>query len=381
VTAATGCAWYGETDQRDVNVGAPDLDAHYWLHPIVATPATGDTITGTYPKARYFSFTAYDFHLDVIDTIYDAQLLPDAGSANPFVAKPAAGTKRHYTLHIAYVAAPKHRAPNTLYIDPTLLGHSEPLAMLALRIYVPTDPSSPQGGVPFPEVTTSSSNGTALVTEAGCATTPPSFGALIWQAAADSNYPDGLPKTPVKGATRHPVWTRQFGNIFNNPQNAYLITLISRQFGQIFVIHARVPTFPDNRRGVPPYAHAQLRYWSICTDDPHGQFVFGCAADYAAAIRRHEVTYVVSDPGARPTNATAAHGVTWLPWGGTQSGAEIFYRNMLPSPWFRYALAKVTKPGQSAKAAMGPYYPQSAYCSTATFERGGWVACRAADAR
>jgi hypothetical protein len=125
------------------------------------------------------------------------------------------------------------------------------------------------------------------------------------------------------------------------------------------------------------YGRHQLRYWSFCTYDAQGEAGYGCAADYAASVRHGYVTYVISDPGARPRNATKKHGVTWLPWGGDQYSASIVERNMLPSRSFAHAVQRITQTGKTASAqrVMGAYYPSAAYCTTARFERGGWRAC------
>jgi hypothetical protein len=205
--------------------------------------------------------------------------------------------------------------------------------------------------------------------------TPPKFGAPVWELAANADYPSVLPRGNDDDATRIPTFTRQFGSAFANQQNAYLAAPISRHFGHIVVVHARVPTFPNTRRGVPVYRHRQIRYWSICTYDSRGEAVYGCGGDYRAAVRHHHITYVVSDPGARPKRATKRHGVTWLPWGGLQNSAQILYRNMLPSPGFHHAAQRITKPGQNAHRLMGHYYPRAVYCSTKRFQRGGWKAC------
>lgn len=374
-TAAIGCAWLGETDQRDVNIGAPDLDAHYWLTPVVALPGTHLRITGQFVHARYFSFAAYDPTTKVLDSIYDRQVRPSQG-VNPFRHRIRAGQHSgRYAVTVRFTAIPKHRRPNTIYADPQIAGHSVPLVLLEYRVYAPTDPQSHQGGVPFPAITTYTAAGQPLLTLGGCAITPPSFGAPLWELAAALNYPPDGPTPAIAGASRIPVWQRQFGSDFQNPQNAYLATTIARHWGPMVVIHTRAPSFPDTNRGVDRSVRRQVRYWSICTYDTGGQFVYGCAADYHAAIRRHMITYVISDPGARPANANAKHGVTWLPWGGIQSGAQILYRNMLPSPSFRHAAQQVTKPGQNAKKLMGRYYPRAVYCTTERFERGSWKAC------
>src|SRR6202000_1259544 len=108
--------------------------------------------------------------------------------------------------------------------------------------------------------------------------------------------------------------------------------------------------------------------------DQNGQAGIGCAADYAAAIRGGSVTYVVSDPGVRPANATAANGVTWLPWGGEQYGAQIVYRNMLTAASYAHAVQRIAQ-SSNVPQVMGAYYPQAVYCAAQTFARGGWQAC------
>jgi hypothetical protein len=117
-----------------------------------------------------------------------------------------------------------------------------------------------------------------------------------------------------------------------------------------------------------------VRYWSLCTYDEQGEAGFACAADYRAAVRKGYVTYVISDPGARPPNATRRQGVTWLAWGGDQYAAQIVLRNMLPSGPFRYAVQRIA-PGADPRRVVGAYYPLAVYCSTATFAAGGWRAC------
>jgi hypothetical protein len=361
------CSWFGETDQRDVNIGAPDLDAYYWANPIAVTSGETVTIDGTYPSARYFSFHVYDRSGQPLDSLYDAQLAPSKGSVSPF--RPGKGTlgRGSYAMTIRFTAAASHRAANTLYAPVSAPG----IALLVYRVYVPSDPGSPQGGVTFPRITLHPLPGVD-VRESACSTTPPPFGSALWSQAAQSDHPAVLPPSAVPGAQEVPVWQRQFGSALGNQQNAYLAALLSRQYGDLVVIHVKAPSFPDNRRGVSPSKATQLRYWSFCVYDTQGEAGFGCAADYTAPLRDGNYTYVVSDPGQRPSNADAADGVTWLPWGGTQDGAQVVFRNMLPNPGFSKAAQRITS---SARAIMGPYYPRAVYCSKTTFERGGWRAC------
>jgi hypothetical protein len=368
---AAACSWAGESDQRDVNIGAPDLDAYYWLSPIPVTSGTKVVISGQYPRARYFSLTTYNLATLPTGSLYDQQIAPDPGSVNPFQGPARAGAAESYHVQLVFSDAPAHPAANTLYAGAP--GTSNPVALLELRVYVPDDTAEPQGGVPFPQITTETTAGTPLVTQGACSVTPPSFDASFWEQYAQANSSPGA-STPADGATATPTWTRAFGSSFGNPQNAYLTTIVSHHFGSVVVIHTRAPSFPDTSAGQPAYGPQQLRYWSICTYDSSGEAVIGCAADYHAAITDGWITYVISDPADRPANATAANGVTWLPWSSADA-IEVVYRNMLPSPSFPYAAERITSASQSAQALMGPYYPTAGYCSTATFERSGWRAC------
>jgi hypothetical protein len=367
------CAWEGESDQRDVNIGAPDLDAYYVADNLPVAAGERVQIRGLYPFARYFSYHVYSDQSQLaVATLYDQQINPDPHSANPFRSAPPPGSGDVYTVHIAFAPRPRHPARNTMYVDPTGLG---PTAMLIYRIYVPTDPTSPNGSVSYPSVSIQGARGT--VTEPGCATVTPRGGSEIYAAFANLDYPSLLPSQNVAGASRTPVWARSFGSKLGNKQNAYLWTTISRQYGPLVVIHARAPTFPNNRAGQPVYGQHQVRYWSFCTYDAQGQAGYGCAADYAASVRHGSVTYVVSDPGTRPANAEARDGVSWLPWGADQYSAQVMERNMLPNPGFAHAIQRVTQTGPTSnpRQVLGAYYPRAVYCTKARFEHGGWRAC------
>ncbi len=53
--------------------------------------STEVVISGEYPAARYFSFHVYNDSGEALGSIYDQQIQPDPGSANPFQAKPRKG--------------------------------------------------------------------------------------------------------------------------------------------------------------------------------------------------------------------------------------------------------------------------------------------------
>ena len=374
-----GCSWGAKSNPDTINLAYPDLSASYWTHFFSPAPGERLVISGFYPRARYFSFHVYDATAVAIDSAYDAQIAPDAGSSNPFLAKPARGAGDGYTEYVDFTNPPAKPAPNTLYIADTPQGAPTPLAALMYRVYVPVDGAEPAGGVALPRITLQSSEG-ATVASYGACSSGSSFaeGGQLNEAIANSNWPEGAPTPPVQGASDPPTWSRtSLGNnlygLYGNQQNAYLTATISRQYGQLVVIHAKAPTFPDTSAGVPAYAKRQVRYWSICQNS-NSTRVIACAPDYRAAISHGYYTYVISDPDRRPANATAANGVTWLPWGGVYANGVLILRNMLPAAGFTQAVQSVGEKS-SPQAVMGPYFPSTAYCSTATFEAGGWSAC------
>jgi hypothetical protein len=372
-TGTGQCSWGAGTNPNTSNIAYPDLDATYWSHYFV--------ISGEYPSARYFSFVVYDERAIPLDSVYDAAIAPAAGSSNPFRAKPKPGSSDSYTEYVDFTAAPSDPAPNTLYVGDGPDETPTPESTLMYRVYVPQNPDEHAGNVPMPQITLETAEGTTLDSYGACASSSIEIGGQLNEEIANSNWPAGAPTPTIPNATDPPTWSRVFSNklagLYGNPQNAYLKATISRQYGEdLVVIHAKAPTFPNTRAGQPPYLKRQVRYWSICENSDTTR-VISCAADYNAAIEKGYYTYVISDPDARPANATAANGVTWLAWGGTFPNGELIYRNMLPASTFTQAIQNITETS-SPEAVMGTYFPDTVYCSTATFEAGGWKACAAA---
>jgi hypothetical protein len=375
----TACSWGAKSDPDLVNAAYPDTSATYWSYQYRAIPGTELVIHGTYPSARYFSFHVYQPNAVPIDSIYDAQIAPDSGSANPFAQRPRKGQGRQYTATVQFTAKPSNPVSNTIYAGQTAIHNTpNPGGTLMLRVYVPVDPTSPQGGVPLPAVTWQTTDGTVLSAPAGCSSQLPSTSGVIADELNSLSFPADAPTT---GAPPIPAWKRAAGSpyagAYGNQQNAYMTSTISRANGNLVVIHAKAATFPNTSAGQPAYKATQLRYWSICENSVDTR-VISCAPDYQAALRNGYYTYVISDPSSRPTNAIAQDGVTWLPWGSTDAEGVMILRNMLPSPSFTQAAQDVSSTATNAQQVMGAYYPSAVYCSTAVFEAGGWQACFAA---
>lgn len=379
--SSSTCSWGSKSDPDVVNAAYPDTSATYWSYQYHAVPGTELVIHGTYPLARYFSFHAYQPNAVPIDSIYDARIAPDKGSANPFTQRVRKGQPTRYTVTVQFTPRPATPAPNTIYAGQSLIAATpNPGGLLMMRVYVPVDPRSPQGGVPFPSVTWQTTGGTVLSADAACSRNSPSTNGTIAQELNSQSFPAAA---PAAAAHAEPVWGRAgsspYVGAFGNQQNAYMTATISRDKGNLVVIHAKAPTFPNTSAGQPAYGRWQMRYWSICENSVDTR-VISCAPDYQASLVNGYYTYVISDPSQRPTNATARNGITWLPWGSTDPAGVVILRNMLPSSSFAQAAQNVGTTGPTPQQVMGPYYPSAVYCTTALFEKGGWQACFAAAA-
>jgi hypothetical protein len=191
---------------------------------------------------------------------------------------------------------------------------------------------------------------------------------------------------------------RRFGNLaglFPNPDTAYVAEATDWRPGTVVVIRGKAFTFPDTRHGGSVTEPTQVRYWSMCSNVLAVPYpVAGCASDDETAVdAQGYYLYAISMPQDRPRNATAAHGVTWLPWATPRQSIRgippniTYLRTMLPASGFKQAAqaaqaAPIPTAGESAQqaaadaaAAMGSYYPTGAVCTTAQFETKGPLSC------
>jgi len=390
-----GCSWPVKIDADTLNTAFPDQSATYWGTRFVSLPGSRIVIRGHYPSSRYFSFHAYDDVQRPVGSLADREILPDAGSLNPY-ATAGAPYGGAYTAFIEFTARPAEPVPNTLYAGAMADGTPNPGGFILMRVYVSDDPDDLAGGVPLPDLALELPGG-VTVPFGRCEPLPPSTGGLVTAAIRDASFPDAFPRSiPYPPATTTPefrrfygldrfVWDRvppnpvtdaipRFqGGFLSNQHIAYLTKILSREFGDVFVFRAKAPTFPDTRSpgSGSPTDPTQVRYWSICENEFATQRFIACLADYQSVIGADGFfTFVISDPDDRPANATAANGVNWLPWGGVFYDGLIIYRHMLPSASFAEAIQNVPE-GTDPATIMGDYYPRGGYCTRGSFEANG----------
>jgi hypothetical protein len=377
-------------DADTVNILFPDSSAQYWSAGYQAVPGTRIRIDGIFPYARYTSWNVYDPVLRPFAKKSDFELVPDPGSANPFLPGADRTTpidQRHYTLFITFDPS-DHPGPNTIYVDPA----TNPTGVFTLRVYVPDQGRDATGGVGLPQVTwePTSSSGPPPTTSP-CQDVEKPSSTTITNAYAATAGPAGGPPFPGRNP---PVWHKfvnlcyagddllfdngigdqvpdtgqedacdRFGSggFLSNLDNAYVYSFITRGFGPLVVLRGRAPTFAATYPNAPVMpSGVQLRYWSFCQNDAYTQRYIGCRRDDQVRIDADgNYTIVVSQPGDWPRAAQQrCRTASWIPWGPQPDGVMI-YRHMLPDPSFAEAIQNISR-GQEARQ-MGAYYPTGRY--------------------
>lgn len=420
------CSWWLETTPQTMNVAFPDTSATYWTTPYLALPGMSIEVAGSFPETRFLAFTAYNNAGGVYDsatgapsqiTDFDIVAAPSSRQPNPWAETSTPDTPAGGTFTVTLRDGVDPGDVNALPIlppDPQPQGKAPAnLGFLVMRVYLP------EGGaqdVTLPKLTVVDATGkrTALPACSGKATAAigkigkaakflsimKQIKAGTWptpQPAPCTTNPDGCP--PDNSFFRATSATTN--SFFPNDANAYASMLFTPTPGEVVVIKMLAPTTPWNVDGgttpVPwPNNGYQLRYWSVCNNvyaapypvvanpKPPKGMTYGCVADNAAV--RDEAGYVtiaISPPRSRPSNATTANGVNWLPTSLSKPKdvEMVALRNMLASEGFANAVQNVPSGSDAAATAavMGAYYPEVAVCTTAEFEQGGAAGCLGTD--
>jgi hypothetical protein len=366
------CGWPLQANPDLLNIAWPDQSAEYWAAPFYATPGSAMTIRGQFPLARYMSFHLYEGSMPV-DAVTDYQIQPTTGT-NPFVAGARRTLGGTYVLHVVYGQRPQNPAPNTLYAA-SLNGEPNVAGLILYRLYLPQGDET--GEVPLPEVDYASATGaSALPCPDTSAVDKGSLNQLIASSSLPADWPAEVPPTssqPSWGLARSggsptsvgPVTVRTGNPFFANFDNTYLSLDVYRDRGAVLAFRAKAPTFADTARA-PLMPTAQLRYWSVCSNEFATTRYVACTPDQSMRLDRNGYfTVVISDPAHKPANLLRSD--NWLP-AGPYPDTFVLYRQMLPEPLFAQAI-QFAPSAAAAPQTMGAYYPVTRICPTAAFER------------
>jgi hypothetical protein len=436
-----GCAWPVETAPATGNVATPDPFAAYWVTPFLATPSDSITISGAFPTSRFMSFAVYNdsFQLftnqvhgkTVPSDLSDYQITPDQGTTNPWRTGHVRKGQRFTIRLLPEATAAQRRSENAIpMIDqhpPATPSGPAGVGYVVFRAYIAAGGSA---AVRLPTITvTRRGRSTTLpqcragatsrqVSTADLASTGPASTASASTAVVDGLRDDGVAMSCTSRCAAPEL--RYFGpsadseaGLFPNPVNGYLEMAFTPKPGYVVVTHGRAPTSPARAgHGAPgdalgarpvSWLHPafQVRYWSISNYldmQPYpvvevGQgsaALAGATPDYLTPLKGGYYTVVSSLPSNKPSAASLkAHGATWIPMSASHATTPEFQllRNVLPQQ-SRYpeGFAFISPPANpskiigpaTVKQRMGAYYPQTAQCTVAAFEAGGWAGCLAA---
>ena len=140
-------------------------------------------------------------------------------------------------------------------------------------------------------------------------------------------------------------------------------------------MRARAPSTPSRTQGVPLWSpEVDIRMWSACTYNFWNGEANACVMDEDITVDdAGAYALVVSAASKRPVVAVPARGVTWLDAGRFLDG-QINFRMLLGSGRFLTELKAAIQTGE-ASPEIAPYVPQTAHCSRAAFEAGGFAGC------
>jgi hypothetical protein len=400
------CAWQFEwTPFGRGNWLWADTANRWWYMPIDAQWQKL-TITGAYPKARFFSFAVYDnapVSTGLSDHLFDAQMVPDPGSRNPFVTpdpgsgNPSAAPDQTYTIT---VTRSNNTANNELHL------HAD-TGWLLYRLYLPNAGEGSMGGVPLPQVEVTHVSGQTTQLPTCRVFNRQSEISQLQQQFVPAELENPLEHLTMPSGPDH-IWfgtiTEPPARLLPNPDNKYLVSFFMPEYkpGRVIVIRGKMPAFPDTYHGrpvsqpAPGFKTVQLRYWGLC----HGELVSplpvtGCATDANTPLDEHGFyTIVISNDILRPE--WLPQQAVWLPWGDEKMVPKLmFIRNLLPSTDFNQSVQNalsqdcglnftfpipptqeaITQSGQCAQGVMGDYYPEAVWCDRQTYIKGDWQAC------
>jgi hypothetical protein len=407
----------GAGDEQKANL-YPDKSATYNVANVRFPAGAYLMLQGQYPHARYLSFTIAnqlggDGQLGNGVFLRGDQIVPDAGSQNPFWWWHGRDvTERNYTLYVVQGSPPEGQIPNnTLYTGTTSETNRVHLSIrtyLADRGYDGTGVLPLNGtGSGLPVVTLvlpggRKISGPALVdilrarksgdpngyqlkewldlvaqsddpTNAPCLPAP--FAQVFWNT--DYSVTGAFEKNPEQRVRDHPA--NNDGGFANNPDTKYMVIPFSFGFNDVLVVRGRMPTHPSTRQGdnfLP--RNPDVQYFSVSTAAaPSYGAGWDTVCDEEIPVDEHgNYTVVISWPWNRPAAATLEHGVAWLHPGGGEGnfvGARnwvgvvyIRYQNCSPdwkhSPWL-IPMPTVENPIPQDPLVMGPYYPVAEYVS------------------
>lgn len=360
-----GCNWLFEATAQNANFAFPEKNAVYWVAALPDTVATGDhiEIAGVSATARYFSLELYNEDGKAESDVNDAGIFGD--TATPAELVPSG---QPYLVTVVYSATQK-ASGTTLVADPTDVSTRAPAhKFLLYRLYLPTGSAAQRASLPVLTYVAAGGTRTPLAKtpdQASCNTIVAnardkvggsSSGSSGASSSSGSSSGLGVAPAPAKKPPKMEVFKSKTG-VFQNLDDHYMDVKTNTTLGTILLVRGKAPAFAGSGQT------AQLRYWSVCSDESHSTKVVDCVADQDATLDADGDYNVIIDTVTPPSGYATAF--NYLPWGSDAFGRPIV-RQLLADASFKQSIAN-NQDALLPAEAMGDYYPATTYCTAEVF--------------
>ena len=333
------CAWpIVYPGVGDGNYAFPDTNAAYFVQAAILDPGDRIIISGTDPKARYWSMQTYRFSTSsLLDSVNDVT-----------VKAKGKAPKRTWTITVAPATEDKSKDPNVLSAavwDGTPLSN---VTVIMFRVYVSATAGSAGGALPT--VTLKSASGTKPLTKklAGC-------------QGDQVGPPENRPVLePLVGATAR-FARGDADSVYPSADTAYLGAQQAFDPNAILVVSGKAPR-----------TRTDVRYWSLCQNVNAGTLpVVDCIRDDQVHLDAKGFFHIAVVAPGQITDEFDYRGVNFLDWSVESTSALpdafLLYRNVLPSKNFAGAVSRVPLNGY-ADEHIGDYAPRITMMPIAEFE-------------
>lgn len=374
---------WSETLNGATLMAYPDLYSNYWEYTWLKSSTEGKALCfkGEFPTARFMSFSLYnDADGTAVDGLADQDLVPDEGSANPFVVTSTA--RNFFTFYVVPAEATEDQIK--ALGSKNIIRIPEGIERLAIceRQYMG---EGEYGNVELPAIT-------AVDLSTGKTEDAP-----IRIPSNVTNFPANYVRQETDFLQDVPFFLAPKGSYYPNMSTDYLYARTALSDDEVYTFDFIPVPMPKT---VEEYKDAKARYWSICLGSAFDtrsyysiNYEQAAVADgekcYFVIVMKQnkqleEVRQKVADQNAKGINTQL---LVWdrerLSIDNKEIGNIIvtMYRNILANPEWEYSIANMKPtpyghPVESAKAdpdhmvarrALGEYGPQGIKVPTADY--------------
>ena len=396
------CFWMRGPHSADpyINLAYPDANVYYWAAAFTMPDNSELYLDGEYPYSRYMSLISYNGRGIPLESLADYHIKPNKDSINPFIHNNSRlNSNRKYKIQILNKQPLNNRITGRISKTSSKNNLSTPSygpnqQTIVYRIYLPDNLKAPLGGVSLPKPIVVI-DGKKYESRAACDLLNSNQPLAISIDAAGIPAMDyrnlaSQKDKPITWPAQNPprwyiqqdrqsligIYTGQFnenalrstGGFFPNLDNHYLRTIINRKYGKVLMIRGKAPTSTKTFNENEIFKEADLRYWSICSNQSFGNTrVNDCLFDEEIPLDKDGYfTIFISRLEDKPRNAIKECGYSWLPMADDGDGvfdndvSVIQFRHMLANDNFKHSIQSVENQAD-IKKIMQKYYPQSRY--------------------